>query len=126
MLSLILYNKSNMYQNIIIFKEMLSSFRIHMKCLTDHVKKESDCYTFKLNKIQLYYSDDNDKHILENIGQWDFILLRLIPIRPITQVFKVSTHILTSITARYIGFSAILPIMSVSTFKTVVILYFQH
>jgi hypothetical protein len=50
---------------------------------------------------------DNDKHILENIGQWDFILLRLIPIKPITQVFKVSTHILTSITARYIGLSAI-------------------
>ena len=44
------------------------------------------------------------------------------PIRTITSVLKVSTYIITSITARTTGLSEILA-MSVSTFKTAVILF---
>ena len=61
--------------------------------------------------------------ILEHIGQSDNTLRRLIPKKTITPVFKISTYIITSMTARPIWLAVILPIMSVSTFKTVVIPY---
>ena len=38
-------------------------------------------------------------------------------------ILKVLTYVITSITARSVGHAAILTIMSVSTFKTAVILY---
>jgi hypothetical protein len=43
--------------------------------------------------------------------------------KTITSVLKVSTYIITSITTRPIVLAVILAIMSVSTFKTDVILY---
>ena len=43
--------------------------------------------------------------------------------KTITPVFKISTYIITSMTARPIWLTVILPIMSVSTFKTVIIPY---
>ena len=43
--------------------------------------------------------------------------------KKITAVLKLSTDIITSITARPIRIAAVLAIMSVSTFKTAIILY---
>ena len=57
--------------------------------------------------------------ILENRGQCDVTLQRLIPIKTMS-VLKISTYIITT---RPSGLGAMLAIMSVSTFKTVVILY---
>ena len=62
-------------------------------------------------------------HILENIGQCDITLRRLIPKKTITPVFKISTYIISSMTARPIGLAVILAIMSVSTLKAAVIPY---
>ena len=51
------------------------------------------------------------------------IMMLHVPIKTITSVLKVYTYIITSITARPVGFIAILVIMSVSPFKTDTILY---
>jgi hypothetical protein len=51
-------------------------------------------------------------------------LMSLIKIR--TPVLKISTYIFTSITAPSVRLALILAIMSVSTFKTDVILYFFY
>jgi hypothetical protein len=66
--------------------------------------------------------------ILENIGQCDITLWRLIAIKRITSLLKVSAYIITGtgITARPIRLVAILVIISVSTFKTDVILYLTN
>ena len=60
--------------------------------------------------------------MLENISQYDVTLRRSIPIKTIKSVLKVSTYIITSITAHPIGLTLILAIMSVSNFKAVVII----
>ena len=57
------------------------------------------------------------------IGQSDAKRIMISLIKTIASVLKVSIYIITSITARLIRLAAILVIMSVSTFKTVVILY---
>jgi hypothetical protein len=45
------------------------------------------------------------------------------PLLTITSVLKISTYIITSITAHPVRLAVILAIMSVSTFKTAAILY---
>jgi len=45
------------------------------------------------------------------------------PIKTVTSVLKILTYYITSIIAPPVGLTVILVIMSVSTFKTVVILY---
>ena len=61
--------------------------------------------------------------ILKIIGQCDFKHILTSLIITTTPVLKISTYIITSITARPVRLSVILAIMSVSTFKTAVILY---
>ena len=62
--------------------------------------------------------------LLEIIYQRDITHIMTLPIKTITSVLKVLTHIITSITARPIRLVFILVIMSVSTFKTAMILFF--
>jgi len=57
--------------------------------------------------------------MLKNISQSEVKHIITSPIKTITSVLKVSTDIITSITARPIGLSEILMIMPVSTFRTV-------
>jgi len=64
-----------------------------------------------ITRMRKFISQSDVKHIMTS------------PIKMITSVYKVSKHITTSITARPIRLTAILLIMSVSTFKTTVILY---
>ena len=64
--------------------------------------------------------------ILKIIGQCDFKHTLTSPIKSIMPVMKISTYIITSITARPVRLAAILVIMSVSTFKTTVILYYMY
>ena len=58
--------------------------------------------------------------IPKNISQCDIKHFMTLPIKTITSVQKVTTYIITSIAAHLIGLAVI---MSVSTFKTTVILY---
>ena len=60
--------------------------------------------------------------ILRNIGQCDVNSIMTSSIKTITSVLNVSTYIIISIT---IGCTEILAIMSVSTFKTAVILHLR-
>ena len=59
---------------------------------------------------------------LKNIDQCD-VKHMILPIKTITSVVNVSTYIITGITAHLIGLAVILEIMSVSTFKSAIILY---
>jgi hypothetical protein len=68
----------------------------------------------ELNLILKINSQCDVKHILTS------------PIKTITSVLKILTYIITSITARPVGFAEIVVIMSVSTFKTDVILYISN
>ena len=61
--------------------------------------------------------------ILKIIGQCDVIHIMTSLKKMIKSVVKISTYIITSITARNIGLPAILVIISVSTFITAVALY---
>ena len=61
--------------------------------------------------------------ILKIIGQCDVIHIMTSLKKTIKSVVKISTYIITSITARNIGLPAILVIISVSTFITAVTLY---
>ena len=58
-----------------------------------------------------------------HISQSDIKHIVTSRIKTLTSVLKLSTDIITSITVRLIGLFAILVIMSVSTFKTAIILY---
>ena len=58
------------------------------------------------------------------IGQSDVKHIMISPINTITSVLKASTDSITNIPARSIGLAEILAIMSVSTFKIDVILYY--
>jgi hypothetical protein len=64
--------------------------------------------------------------ILKIIGQCDIKHTLTSPIKSITPVMKISTYIITSITARPVRLAVILVIMSVSTFKTTVILFYMY
>ena len=57
------------------------------------------------------------------IGQRDVKHIMTLLVKIITSVLNVSTYIITSITVGLIRLAAILSIMSVSTFITVVFLY---
>jgi len=61
--------------------------------------------------ISLITSSTSVKHIMTS------------PTKTITSVLMASTYIITTITCRPIGLAEILTIMSVSTFKTAVILF---
>jgi ABC-type polysaccharide/polyol phosphate transport system ATPase subunit len=61
--------------------------------------------------------------ILKIISQCDIKCILTFPIKTIATVLKVSTYIITSITACPIGLAARLAIMSVSTSITAIILY---
>ena len=61
--------------------------------------------------------------ILKIIGQCDVKHILTSQIKPITPVLKILTYIITSITAHPVKLATILVIMSVSTFKTDIILY---
>ena len=61
--------------------------------------------------------------ILKIISHCDVKHILTSSIKTITPILKVLTYVITSITARSVGHAAILTIMSVSTFKTAVILY---
>jgi len=50
----------------------------------------------------------------------------MFPIKTIMSVFKVLIYIITSIATFPVRFTAILVIMSVSTFRSTVILYFRN
>ena len=64
--------------------------------------------------------------ILKIVGQCDIKHTLTSPIKSITPVMKISTYIITSITARPVRLAVILVIMSVSTFKTTVILFYMY
>jgi hypothetical protein len=61
--------------------------------------------------------------ILNNVGQCDVKSWPLMPIKTITSVLKVSTCMITNMTARPIRLAEILMIMPISTIKAAVILY---
>ena len=61
--------------------------------------------------------------ILNNVGQCDVKSWPLMPIKTITSVLKVSTCMITNLTARPIRLAEILMIMPISTIKAAVILY---
>jgi len=61
---------------------------------------------------------------LKIIGQCDVKHIIMSPIKTITLVLKVSTYIITSITAHPIRLAEILVTMYVSTFKTAVIILY--
>ena len=58
------------------------------------------------------------------IGQSDVMHIMTSPIKKITSVLKASTEIITNIPPRHIRLAEILVVMSVSTFKIAIILYF--
>ena len=58
------------------------------------------------------------------INQSDVIHIMTSPIKKITSVLKASTEIITFIPPCHIRLAEILAVMSVSTFKIVIILYF--
>ena len=60
--------------------------------------------------------------ILKIIGQLDIEHILMSPIKKMMPVLKISTYIITGITAHSVGLAAILAIMSVLTFKTAVFL----
>ena len=64
--------------------------------------------------------------ILKIIGQCDVKHILTSQIKTIMPILKISTYIITSITARPVRLASILAIMSVSTFKADVILYFPN
>jgi len=80
-------------------------------------------HTFFLCSHRAIFSDINGMTmILKIIGQCDVKHIMTLLIKTITSVLKVSTHIITSLLACPVRLAAILAIMSVSTFKTAVIL----
>jgi len=64
--------------------------------------------------------------ILKIISQCDVKHIFMSLIKTITPVMKISTYIITCITARPVGLAVILVIMSVSTFKTAIILHIYY
>jgi hypothetical protein len=84
-------------------------------CATDKVHKNirsvRNSHVQELTRIMKIIGQCDIKHVLTSL------------IKTTTPVLKISTYIITSITACPVELAVILAIMSVSTFKTAVILY---
>ena len=73
---------------------------------------------------QVILSVSRNRLIQKVIGQCDVKHIMMLQIKTITSVLKIARYVITGITAHQIRLNVILVIMSVSTFKTDITLYF--
>lgn len=91
-----------------------------------HDNYSSVIWTFFLwyHRMILSVSTNNWLWYWKVSGMCDVKHIMTLLIKTITSIFKVSSYIITSIASRHIGLAAII-VMSVSTFKSTVILYLR-
>ena len=83
----------------------------------------SNLYIFSLILTEWYCQYQQTHSATENIGQCNGKHIMTLSIKTITSLLKAFTYIMTGITGHPIRLTAILAIMSVSTFTTANILY---
>jgi hypothetical protein len=114
---------------VTLLERINSKFNVKTVSYEKHAKQKlihlfiGNLYIFPLISSSDIVSINLMTLILENISQCHITIWYLISNTTITSILKLLTNIITSIIARPIRLAAKLVIMSVSTFKTDVILY---